>query len=153
MHLEVNGTPDDVYRAIIAIERLLIRTLCYEEQGRALYYMALLNEHRRKNANHNIVRQFCCHFVKEEMKYMYAKRLPENYENIIGICIGKNGSRKKKIENNTECKIDINLKDTQHAHYVVYGDNEEDVVECTRQIEGVLKEATDIKRAEYSLQS
>jgi hypothetical protein len=98
MHLEVDGAPDDVYRAIITIERLLVRTLCYEEQGRALYYMALLNKHRHKNTHNKVVRQFCCHLNKEDMKYMYVKRLPRNYEEIIGICIGKSGSRKKRIE-------------------------------------------------------
>jgi hypothetical protein len=138
--------PEDEYRGVITIERLLVRTLSHEEQGRALYYMALLNEHRQKNTSNNIVCQFCCHLKKEDMKYMYARRLPVDYDKIIGICIGKNGSRKKKIMKQTECNIDINTKGTQHPHYVVYGDTEENVIECTRQIEGALEQARDIKK-------
>ena len=57
----------------LRLNEYLYATLCYEEQGRALYYMALLNGHRHKNTHNKVVRQFCCHFNKEDMKYMYVQ--------------------------------------------------------------------------------
>lgn len=143
MHLELDGTPENVYFAITTIERLLVATLDDEEKGRALYYFALLNEHREKNNHNKVVRQFCCHLNKEMMKYMYVKRLPKNYDEVIGILIGKNGSRKKGIMKNTQCHIDINTQGTQHPHYVIYGDTEENVVECTHQVGDALRKAQD----------
>lgn len=146
MHLELDGTPEDAFLAVTTIERLLVGTLDYEEKGRALYYFALLNEHREKNMHNKVVRQFCCHLNKEMMKFMYVKRLPKNYEEIIGILIGKNGSRKNRMMKDTQCKIDINTNETPNPHYVIYGDTEENVAQCIRQVEDALEDAQEMKR-------
>ena len=62
-------------------------------------------------------------------------------------------AEKRELKTRRNVKSNINMKDTQHPHYVVYGDTEENVLECTREIEGVLEEANDIKRKEYSQQN
>lgn len=86
MHLEIERTRENARHTIIEVERLLVSTLHYEDKGLALYFMALLNEHRLKNTHNKVVHQCCGHLkhMTKAMKYMYASRLPENYKEIIG---------------------------------------------------------------------
>lgn len=146
IYLEIKGTQDDAFRAIVEIERLLVAMLSYEQRALALYYMALLNEHRQKNSENKVVRQFCCHLKHmTEMKYMYVSRLPENYKDVIGLLLGKQGSRKKRMMDYTGCFIEYNLK-CSNPYYAIYGDSEANVMECTRQIEESIAYAKDKRK-------
>lgn len=142
MHLELEGTEENKYRAIIEIEQSLVATLHYEDKGVALYYMALLNDYRPKNMQTRIVHQHCPHLkrMKSTMKYVYVCRLPDNYNNILGFLLGKSGSKKRRIMETTGCFLDFNLK-CFHPHYCIYGDHEENVIKCIREMEENLKEA------------
>jgi hypothetical protein len=147
MHLELEGTEEDKYRAIIEIEQSLVATLHYEDKGVALYYMALLNDYRPKNMQTRVVYQHCPHLkrMKSSMKYIYVSRLPANYNDILGFLLGKSGVKKRRIMETTGCFLDFNLK-CFHPHFCIYGDHEENVVKCIHEMEENLKEAQNLQK-------
>jgi hypothetical protein len=148
MKVELQGTEDRIHSAIFLLEESLLDLLGAEEQGRALYYMGLLNEYRFKSdiaGREKVVHQLCCHQPKKEMKYIYCKSLPGDCSDYLGITIGANGKNKKRMMKETKCNIEINPK-TDCPHYVIYGDSVGDVKMCAKQMEKSLMDAKKLKQ-------
>lgn len=149
IYFDLAGTQEATTRAIHALERSLVGSLDRQEKGRALYYMALLNAHRRKNDRNKVVRQFCYHLGKEQaMRYMFARRLPQD-EPVIAVLIGRGGHNHKKMMRDSGCHIQINAR-CSVPHYVIDGESESEVVECSRLIEESLKHAEDVLDAKVA---
>ena len=137
MYVELKGTQEATENALHTIERSLVASLDENQQGRALYYMAFLNEHRSKDTGNKIVHQYCYHFKKEGMRYMLVKLLPKYDEKAIGILIGKGGSYKKWLMKKTSAYIEINA-DCRQPHCVIYAEYEDNVAECSGLIDAKL---------------
>lgn len=137
IYFELKGTRDNAMNAIHELESSLIDTLDRQEKGHTLYYMALLNGHRQKSTSNKVVRQFCYHFDKKGMWFMYARRLPKE-PRITALLIGKGGSNHKKLMRETNCHIEINASSSRDPHYVIYGQTESLVLECMSRLENCL---------------
>ena len=148
MYLQLTGTRQQTTAAQHAVERNLVALVDEKEKGRVLYFMALLNNHRKNYGN--VVYQYCYHHKKPGMKYMLCKRLPEDCQEIIGYVIGKKGRKKKELETNMECKIDINVE-CDKPYFVVYGDTFSDVRECEKQVYELLKEGRQYRQGQGRL--
>jgi hypothetical protein len=141
MYLQLTGPREQITTAQRAVERSLVSLVDKDERGRALYYMALANKHRNKsdNTEQQIVFQYCCHLKKPGMKHMLHQKLPKDFEEIIGFVIGKNGGRKRQIEYETKCKIEINV-DCDKPHFIIYGDTNAVVRECGWRLKEIVKQ-------------
>lgn len=146
-YVEVKGATRDVESAICVLEKSLLRTLHYFEKGRALYYMALLNNHRymTERGDFKIVYQYCYHQSKDEKKiprYMAYKRLPENSHNFLGNVLGRDERKKKKLVKETNCDIDVVGPETDsRPHYVIYGDSVDAVARCAHRLQSIVEHA------------
>lgn len=125
------------------MERYLVDLVDEKEKGRVLYFVALLNSHRIKHGK--VVYQYCYHHEKPGMKYMLCQMLPRDCQEIIGYAIGKKGRRKKDLEKETMCKIEINV-DCDKPHFVVYGNAVTDVRECGKLVHELLKQGRQLRQ-------
>ena len=142
MYFRLSGTKLQVEAALEALEHCLVAADDFYTKDRTLYYLALLNNHRRKSEN--VVHQFCCNGAK---RWMQCKNLPNDFRNIIGILIGKNGSNKKRIMKETGCNVEINTNCT-YPHVSISGNAADDVRKCVLEIEERLKSARKVKEQE-----
>jgi len=143
MFVVVKGPIDLAESALYALEESLLGLLEDHDKGRALFYMALVNDHRfvTKSSGLQIVYQYCHHHsTKKKMRYIFSKALPRDFDNLLGIIIGAKGKNKKRMMKETKCSIEINSK-SDHPHYVIYGDSVDAVDLCAQKMESSLKEA------------
>ena len=151
MHFQLTGTKRSIESAINLLEESLLEVVHHFDRVRALYYLALVNDHRIKttvnDSEHTrIVFQYCYHQNKKEMKYILCNNLPKDIveSGAIGFVIGPKGKKKKDSMNYFNCSIDIN-SDSSHPHYVIYGSDAGAVEECSKQMEARLLEAAQYK--------
>lgn len=158
LYVDMKGSTKAVELALCILEKCLLRLIHHADHGRALYYLALLNDHRLTTERNGleIVHQYCYHRSKKEKgikRHMVYKRLSEDADNFIGKAIGKNGWRKKEIVADTNCDIDIHgPRHGVRHHYVIYGDSVESVVMCAKQLQSSIDEAEEFFKRRTSSQ-
>lgn len=154
MYIQLSGTKRSIESAMNALEESLLEVVHRFGIGRALYYLALVNEHRFKtrvngSKSKRVVFQYCYHQKKQEMKYILCDSLPKDIlaRGAIGFVVGPKGKKKNDLMNRFNCKIEINAENSP-PHYVIYGSDASAVEGCSNQMQALLKQA-----AQYHEQS
>jgi len=149
MYVEVKGIRKSVESALCTLEESLLGLVHYYEKSRALYYMALKNNHRFMIERNGceIVYQYCYHHNKKGMQYIFYNRFPEGFRDALGLLIGVNGSRMKKLMNQAKCLIEVN-PESYSPHYVIFGNAVDAVDRCAQRLEASLMEAMEFKKNE-----
>ena len=93
MRLELTGTKKQRDAASDAFEERLVAATDEYSKEPALYFLALLNEHRDKCGN--VVRQFSQRSMQGRKRWMYCKHFPEDFLDYIALVIGRGGSNKR----------------------------------------------------------
>lgn len=152
LYVDIQGPRKLVDSAICTLEKSLISLAHPFEQGRAAFYMAILNDHRfvTERNGFEIVYQNCYHHSKYGQKipqYILYKRFPEGFRPAFGMAIGSRGRFKNKIAKDTNCTIETN-PDSSSPHYVIYGHDVENVARCGQQFQKSLDDAVAFKKRE-----